>query len=131
MLLVDQNKAVIVGKLNTIVKELAFLVDKLSEQGNEQGNISSEKVMDLFYEEVAGFQKDRERGIVRDHPHDEGESLSGSDSHRRGSGKKERATAAEAALIEAMKEIQEMRADKEKALKKKEKKDKKKNKKEK
>ncbi len=125
MLLVDQNKAVIVGKLNTVVKELAFLVDKLSEQGNEQGSISSEKVMDLFYEEVAGFQKDRDRGIVRDHPHDEGDSGS-----RDSLGdKKERATAAEAALIEAMKEIQEMRADKEKALKKKDKK--KKNKKEK
>ncbi len=121
MLLVDQNKAVIVGKLDTVVKELAFLVDKLSEQGNEQGDISSEKVMDLFYEEVAGFQKDRERGVSRDHPHDEDESLNSRDSRdNQGRGnKKERATAAEAALIEAMKEIQEMRVEKEKALKKK------------
>ncbi len=126
MLLVDQNKAILVGKLNIVVKELAFLVDKLSEQGDEKGDASPEQILNMFHEEVAGFQKDRERGISREHPHDEGDSSGGRDS----SDKKERATAAEAALIEAMKEIQEMRAEKaqkaEKAEKKKRKKSKKK-----
>ncbi len=121
MLLVDNSKAVLVGQINIVVEEVAFLIDKLCADTDRSRDGDYKDIQDRIIQRVQLFKKEREGGFERSHPHEDSEDSDNLDKDNL----KKKASAAEEALIEAMKEIQLMKAEKAKkaAKKKKKKKD--------
>ncbi len=131
MLMVDENKAVLVGRADIIISEVAFIMDKLctSDTGPKS---SYQDIQDMLLREVGKLQKERESGHERSHPNDVMDnrgSGSGSNSRSKGKGKGKGESKAEKALVEAMAKIEELRAEKEQAKQAKQEKAKKKTKK--
>ena len=102
MIMVDQNKAVLIGELNTVVTEIAFLMDKLCGDSNNNSIKTYDEVQDIILERVVVFREERDSGYTRNHPHEDITD---------GKAKAEEQSAAEEALQEAMKEIKAMKAE--------------------
>lgn len=101
--MVDENKAVLVGRMDQIVTEVAFLMDKLCNDETASNNKTYNDVQEMLLEEVKKLKRERDRGIQRSHPNEIHEQ------RRRVRSKDEGPTQAELALEEAMKEIKRMK----------------------
>ena len=114
MLMMDKDKAVIVGPAETVVKELAFLMDKLCIDKTAGDQASYEDKQEMILNEVKRFRRERDRGIVRTHPNENYED----NNYRKDKvtpSEDKGPTQAELALEEAMKEIKRMKKAKKKA----------------
>ncbi len=104
--MVDENKAVVIGQVDVVIREIAFLMDKICSDKNITKGGNYDEVFDSLVHEVDRFKADRKRGIEKNHPHEK------TGKEEKSASKKERATAAENALMAAMKEIEAMKAEK-------------------
>ncbi len=109
MIMVDNNKAVLVGQADNIALEVAFLIDKLCSDNTMGSKASYDEVQGMVLREVKKLRIERDNGQERSHPHESGAGAEQTTNSRM--------TAAEEALEKAMQEIKKMKAEKKKIKK--------------
>jgi len=71
MLMVDKNKAVLVGRMPELVKEIAFLADKLCVESKKMEGLEYDDVGELIEAAIEILKQERKDGLERSHPLDD------------------------------------------------------------